>query len=326
MSPGLKRQIIRAGLELFALPGVGRLSPRAAGRGLILTLHHVRPAGPHEAGPNAHLSVRPDFLDAALRTLVGTGLVPVRLAELPQRLADPADRRRFLAVTLDDGYRNNRDHAAPIFRALGMPYTIFVTPDFVRRRRSLWWETAEALAAAGDPGEFERWARRIAGEDEDSVVAALDRAAEAAGIAPLAIVDRLVMDEAELRALAAADPLLDLGAHTLTHVNLKRVDAARLDHEVRASADAVATYGGRRPASFAFPYGFAAAVGRREAAAVAAAGIGIAVTTQPRMLGQATGLEGVGGAATYGRISLNGLYQRPRFARALSTGWPARLA
>jgi peptidoglycan/xylan/chitin deacetylase (PgdA/CDA1 family) len=318
----LRRAFVRAGLEISALPGVARLSRRAAGRGLILTLHHVRPSGPHERGPNAHLSVRPDFLRAALETLLGEGFVPVRLSDLPDRLADPADDSRLLAVTLDDGYRDNRDGAAPIFRDLGLPYTVFVTSGFVDRSRSAWWLTAEALAMRRGLATFSHWVQRVATEDEDSAVAALDAEARAAGIDPIAIIDRLVMDEAELAALVAAEPLADLGAHSVTHVNLRRVGAERLAREIDGSADRVAALLGRRPTSFAFPYGFAAAVGSREAQAVATAGIPVAVTTIPRMIGQETGLS----PAVFGRISLSGHYQAPRYVRALATGVPARFA
>src|SRR5262245_41352300 len=131
MTVDAKSAIIRAGLEALALPGAGCFAPSAAGRGLVLTLHHVRPPGAHSLGPNGHLSVEPGFLAAALDQAKASGLVPVRLAELPHLLSDPEDRRRFIAVTLDDGYRDNVEYAAPIFRRAGMPYTIFLTPGFV---------------------------------------------------------------------------------------------------------------------------------------------------------------------------------------------------
>src|SRR5271163_1645419 len=96
-----------AGLEAMALPGVDRLSASAAGRGLIFTLHHVRPDRGYPFEPNAHLSVTPEFLRHALPVVRKSGLHPVHLEELPDLLANSSDNRRFVCFTLDDGYRDN---------------------------------------------------------------------------------------------------------------------------------------------------------------------------------------------------------------------------
>src|SRR5690606_20343964 len=89
--------------------------------------------------------VTPEFLEEAIQVSLECGLTPVAAEDLPTLLANPADKRHFVSFTLDDGYRNNAEFAAPVFRKYGVPYTIFITKGFVERTRSLWWETAEAL-------------------------------------------------------------------------------------------------------------------------------------------------------------------------------------
>lgn len=337
----LRHAAIRAGLEAVALTNAGALWPSAAGRGVILTLHHVRPADAHVHGPNALLSVTPQFLEAAIETCTAAGLVAVSVEDLPRLLADPVDGRRFVAFTLDDGYRDNAEHAAPVFRRHGVPYTIFITAGFVQRTRSMWWQTAEVLTRERDVigfdfghGEetlrmgtpstkraaFERISTFVQTADEDEAVERLDRVAAANGIDSIAIVERLTMDAGELKTLGR-DPLARFGAHTLTHVNLKRVSSERLRSEISGSADALETCVGRRPVSFAYPYGFAAAVGEREVAAVRDAGFAIAVTTQPGVLGTAN----LANPTAFNRVSLNGLYQKPRYVRALIGGVPFKL-
>ena len=337
----VKRAGIRAGLEAVALTRAGALWPAAGGRGVIFTLHHVRPAEARPHDPNALLSVTPQFLDEAIRACAESGLTPVALEDLPRLLGDPADRRRFAAFTLDDGYRDNAEHAAPVFRRHGVPYTIFITKGFVERSRSAWWETAEALTARLDEAKFDfgdgaekvemrTWAQKLAAfdrfgrfmqaVDEDEAVARLDRLAAEHGLDPLAIVDRLVMDARELRELAR-DPLARFGAHTLTHVNLRRVGEARLRDELAGSAGAVAAYVGHAPRAFAYPYGYAAAVGEREVRAAADAGFAVAVTTQPGVLGP----WNLARPTAFGRVSLNGLYQKKRLVKALISGVPFKL-
>ena len=177
-------------------------------------------------------------------------------------------------------------------------------PASARRTRTIWWETAAALAGQGPSfrfdfgagpetvatatglqkfAAFERLAAFVQSIDEDEAVERIDEAARAAGLDPLAIVDDLVMSENELRALAA-DPLAHLGAHTMTHVNLMRVSAERLHHEIAASTRTIEDWVGARPRSFSYPYGWASAAGAREFAAAAAAGFEVAVTTRPAVL------------------------------------------
>ncbi|HEV7254709.1 MAG TPA: polysaccharide deacetylase family protein [Mesorhizobium sp.] len=335
----LKYSAIRAGLEAVALSPSRSLWPAAAGRGLIFTLHHVRP--PSEAfSPNALLSVTPEFLDAAIRTSLEEGLTPVALEDLPRRLADEPERR-FVCFTLDDGFRDNAEHAAPVFRRHGAPYTIFLTQGFVERTRTLWWETAEALVtrnrsvrfdfgegvetlpldtAAQKQGAFLRFAGFVASAEEDAAVARIDRAARAYGIDPDRLAESLTMSAAEIGTLAQ-DPLARFGAHTVTHANLRRVPQKRLEHEIAASIDAVERFTAKRPTSFAFPYGFEAAAGEREFKAAKDAGLELAVTTRPGVIRD----ESLANPTALPRVSLNGLFQKKRYVRALISGVPFKL-
>jgi peptidoglycan/xylan/chitin deacetylase (PgdA/CDA1 family) len=337
----LKYGGIRAGLEAIALSRAPSLFPAAAGRGVIFTLHHVLPKqGSSRFDPNAILSVTPEFLDIAILTTRARGMTPVHLHDLVSLLADPSDKRKFVAFTLDDGYRNNAEFAAPVFRKYGIPYTIFITAGFVERSRSIWWETAAALTRKASSfrfdfgngpesvnttttarkfAAFDRLASFVGTTDEDEAVRRLDDAAAPHEIDPMAIVDDLIMNEAELRQLAQ-DPLVHFGAHTLTHVNLKRVSAKRLNKEIGGSTEAVERYVGTRPCSFSYPYGWSSAAGEREARAAAKAGFSVAVTTQPGVLGRSSITQ----PTLLPRVSLNGLYQKKRYVEALLSGLPFR--
>ncbi len=343
--PPLKRLAkygaIRAGLEVSSFPPVRSAFPSFAGRGVIFTLHHVRPGRAVSAfAPNVQLSVTPQFLEEAIQAALECGLVPVHLHDLPALLADNHEGRSFCAFTLDDGYRNNADHAAPIFRKYAVPYTIFITPGFVERTRSLWWETAAALTqkaasfefdfgagpeqvACANPSQkaeaFTRLEDFVQNFSEDEAVERIDRAARQHGVDPIAIVDELVMDTDELRTLSE-DPLVHFGAHTMTHVNMRKVDAARLAYEIAESARRVEAYAGHRPRSFSYPYGWVRAVGEREAKAVQDAGFSAAVTTQAGVIGP----HSLEKPTQLPRVSLNGRFQKKRFVKALISGLPFR--
>lgn len=334
----LRYTMIRAGLEVAAAPCLRSTFPSAAGRGVIFTLHHVRPALTQRFAPNAHLSVTPEFLEQAISAAIDEGLTPVHLHDLPALLADKTDRRRFVAFTLDDGYRNNATFAAPLFAKFSIPYTIFINPGFVERKRSAWWETAEALTRTASRFAFDFGSgpvdvrcqtlneKRVAFDqltdfvqaiDEDVAVHRIDMTAERHGVSPTAIVDDLVMDERELRSLAK-DPLVHFGAHTVNHVNLRRVSNDRLRQEIDQSAVAIERYVGQRPRSFSYPYGWPTAVGKRETVAVEDAGFDVGVTTQPGVLSGGS-LQSV---MRLPRVSLNGYYQKKRYVKALISGVP----
>ena len=334
MKPMLKRIAITSALEAIALFRLWRFLPGASGRGVIFTLHHVRPASAQAFNPNRHLEVTPEFLEQAILAAKEAGLQPARLEDLPALLAAPGSTRKYVCFTLDDGYRNNAEFAAPVFRKHNVPYTIFICPGFVARTRTIWWETATELLrransirfdfGAGDENvpcateaekmaAFERLAELVDTTDENDAVARIDALALTCGFDPVSYVEREVMNEAELAQLAL-DPLVTFGGHTLTHCNLARVSQTRLEDEISTSCRIVSNYSSRETRSFSYPYGWKSAAGQREFAAAAKEGLAIAVTTQPGVLRTA------GNPTAHNRVSLNGLYQKKRYVRALISG------
>ncbi|MBC8718992.1 polysaccharide deacetylase family protein [Ochrobactrum sp. Marseille-Q0166] len=334
----LKYCTIRIGLEITSIPLLSHFFPSASGRGVIFTLHHVRPTKAADFDPNDILSITPEFLEVAICAAQERGLIPVHLHDIPALLSDPTDNRKFFAFTLDDGYKNNAEFAAPVFRKFNIPYTVFITPGFVSRTRTIWWETAarltqEVTSFSFDFGTgienvrcktrtdkstaFRRLADFVQSIDEDLAVQKIDDAAKSCQINPLAIVDELVMTELDIKSLAS-DPLAHIGAHTINHVNLRRISPRRLKREVENSISQVQKITGQRPLSFAYPYGWKTAVSQHQTTAVAAAGIRAAVTTQPGVLT----LDGLKRPEELPRISLNGKYQKRRYVNSLMSGLP----
>lgn len=339
---GLKRAAITGGLEFSRLAGRAGLMASARGMGAIFTLHHVRPKAQHAFDPNAHLEITPDFLDAAIEHLRAEGYRFAALADLPALMAVARSGERFAAFTLDDGYRNNAVHAQPVFTRQKVPFTVFVAPGLSCGTHSLWWETlAELLRAlphldfdfgAGTvtlplatpfqkQAAFDRLAAFIrSAPDEAAAVARLDRIAQGHGIEPLMLTERLVLREPELKSLAL-NPLASLGAHTVSHRALARLDDAEARREMAQSAERVAALTGRPPEAFAYPYGDRAAVSPREHRLAAELGFRLAVTTAPGTLSA----RSFDAPMALPRISLNGLYQKRKYVGALASGIPFRL-
>lgn len=342
MRQGLKRAVITGGLEFAHFAGRAGLMATARGMGAIFTLHHVRPKLPQAFDPNAHLEITPEFLEAAIEHLREEGYQFVALADLPARLAIARAGERFAAFTLDDGYRNNAMHAQPVFTRHKVPFTVFVAPGFCCKTHGIWWETLTELLRAAPHLEFDfgtgpvtmplatpfqkqaafnRMTRFVQVEtDEATAIEKLDAAAKAHGIDPMMITERLVMREPELKSLVL-NPLAAIGAHTVSHRSLARLSDEEARREMNESADRIAAIIGHRPETFAYPYGNNAAVSPREHRIAKELGFRLAVTTDPGTLSA----RSFDTPTTLPRISLNGLYQKPKYVGALASGIPFRL-
>lgn len=306
------------------------LAPLLAGAGSILMLHRVNRSGGSPLGLNSHLSVSPDFLDALLGSIKRRGLALLPLDELLEGLA--AGRRGMVAITADDGWLDNLTDALPVFEAHDAPFTVYVTPGLMNGVVAPWWEVAEEFVAAGgivpanilenvdrnDPRQTAcALIRHISvAVPEEEQQAFLQEIGALAGPVP-----RRFMNWDELR-LLAQNPLATLGAHTVHHYNLKRLDERSALREMTESAAIIATETGMRPRHFAYPYGYACAVGAREVDLAMRAGFASAVTTRHGVL--------LGGHRRHPhalpRLSVNGNYQRLSYMHAMLSGVSTPLA
>lgn len=339
----LRYSTIRAGLDLIYASRISKLFPSATKNGLIFTLHHVRPANlAQKFSPNAILAVTPEFLEATIQTVLKAGMIPVHVHDLPELLRNNPQQHRYVCFTLDDGYKNNAAYAAPLFQRYNIPYTIYVTSGFSERKNILWWEVVEATLRkveklSFDFGQgretrlvkttlqkmtaFAKFARFVDETNEDRAVDCIGNWAQQHGIDALQLTHDLIMDVAELRALAkeaGKTGLMHFGAHSVSHVNLSRVGETRILEEIAQSAEWLTQTIGAVPKSFAYPYGWESAVSERTCLAANKADFPIAVTTQAGMLTSKCLQE----PYAFPRVSLNGYFQKQRFVKALISGVP----
>jgi peptidoglycan/xylan/chitin deacetylase (PgdA/CDA1 family) len=333
----LRNNVIRAGLEVLYFTGAHHLlRPIFAGVGTIFMLHHVRPRRDGEFQPNHHLEVAPEFLRAMLSHLRSRGVDIITMDELHRRLTERDFSRRFACFTLDDGYRNNRDFALPVMREFGAPFTVHVASDFAEGVGHLWWIALETViagatsieaeiggvatrldtsTAATKQAAFHRlhdWLRELPGEDLNREIRAL---CTRHGVNEAAICRELCMSWDELKSFAD-DPLIGIGAHSVTHCNLASQTAEIASQEMTVSRRRIEDVVQRPVVHLAYPYGDKVAAGRREFALAQAAGFKTAVTTRPGMIFP----ESADYLTALPRVSLNGNYQDERILPVLTSG------
>jgi peptidoglycan/xylan/chitin deacetylase (PgdA/CDA1 family) len=161
-----------------------------------------------------------------------------------ERLSAPT-----VAITFDDGYRDNLTEAAPILGEFGLPATLFVATDPQERGEPFWWDLL-ALAGITDPATLALLKTRPHDEFRRAIAVARQ------GLDPAALADatrRLYLSWDEIRRWVALGH--DLGAHTVTHPILSRVSDEGVRAELRESRAAITRETGLAIDLFAYPNG-----------------------------------------------------------------------
>ena len=318
------------GLSALARPLVGNV-------GVILMLHRVTARLGRPDGANRHLSITPQFLDALIREMKRLGYRFVSMDEAVVRLRTPGNGEPFAAVTADDAYRDNLLEALPVLERHEVPITIYVAPGLTSGAVDLWWEgldelvgsadrltvsmagtevTLDCSTPAGRSAAFSRLSAYLTDEvaeaDQRKVLNGWTRAA---GVDVHAASAKLLMNWDEVRQIAR-HPLVTIGAHTVNHYNLKRLDPEAVLREMHRSRSLIEAELGRAPSHFAYPYGHSEAVGRRETLLAGEAGYASAVTTRHGVLRP----EHAGHLHALPRLSVNGRHQDLAAMRAMLSG------
>ncbi len=321
------------------------LRPFAQGIGVILTFHRVRPRADDTATsafrPNGFLEVTPAFLEATLDALARAGFDCVSLDEVPARLraaASPGRKRPFAVITFDDGYRDNLEYAWPILKRRNVPWTVYIVPEFADGKGVLWWVDLEralahddtlvcrirddivtlpAVTAAQKADAFAHVARRLACASHDDLRGFVHALAEREGRDPGETSRRLCADWDDIARLAR-DPLVTIGAHSVSHPVLSQETPERVREELGGSMRIIAERVGRPIRHFAYPHGGKDKAGLREYGLAREAGFATAVTTRPGHLWPGHQAQ----CHALPRLSMNGLHQTEAALRAMLSGVP----
>lgn len=268
-----KRQVasavasVASGLGLTRLRRQRRRSRRDF-RVYILEYHAVATQGEAEGVVSAERFRRhAEWLKARWRC--------VTVAQAAEKLQGGLDED-LLVFSFDDGYADNARVAFPILSSLGLPGTIYLATAFLDGK-PLWFDLARrglaeaasnAQAAATIAGaERELLQRLLAGwptslpleEAMRRLKDAPPREREKAAVALAPLAEKRAAKEPmrwqEARELQAAG--FELGAHTVDHPILSRLEEAEQENQIAQSIDRIEAELGQRPRTFAMPNGSA---------------------------------------------------------------------
>ena len=309
-------------------------------------LHHVRDNRVSDFAPNAHLTVSSKHLENTLQFLRRQKIDIISMDEVVKRIAagqKSANGKPFVAITFDDGYRDNAEIAAPILRQYDAPYTIFVATGLIDGTADLWWDGLEAIIQ-----KQKRLLVKVSGVVEEIDCSSSDAKSQSYAtlleylttelseeeqrrwVKELAVLYKFDLDALrqnemmrwEELQLLAKDPLCTIGAHTIHHYALARLSEQQATKEIREGSRILQAALGEKPNHFAYPYGYPAAAGKRDFELAADLEFESAVTTRPGVIYA----DHKNHMMALPRVSLNGHFQKNRYTKSLLSGLPTLLA
>jgi peptidoglycan/xylan/chitin deacetylase (PgdA/CDA1 family) len=229
---GTRRRLTRV-----AQSGASRMlpPPDLAGRRVILCYHSVDPEP-------SYLGLTPELFDAHLAWLAEhCRVVPLdELVATPRRSGGP-----YVAITFDDGYADNHEHALPLLHARALPASFFVAVGFLERDAEVMAHLSEVWAT---PPELLR---------------------------PLSWTQ---VDELRRAGMS-------IGSHTWSHRNLAHLAGAVVEADLRLSREALESRLGEPVSMVAYPWGkLGRHVNDETFAAARRAGFELGLISLPRAL------------------------------------------
>lgn len=264
------RLVFHTGLHVL----IDRLSPR---RLTILAGHCV--TAPSNARLPKDMRIAGEKLERLLRVLARRYEVTT-IGAAWRALAQPGSRS-LVALTMDDGYRDNLTHLAPLLERVGVRATVYLesapldtrtlnwthkfffaldalgTERFVARYRALAERTPGAWPKEGlATGAATSYALKRAlkyGVEPAARTRVVDELFREAGGDERALCDELYLDWDGVRELARRG--VELGGHTVSHDILSRLGAEGVRAEIAGGRAALERGLGAPIESFAYPFG-----------------------------------------------------------------------
>lgn len=209
---------------------------------LVVSYHAIKPApGPRMAFDGLHVTAAQFEAHCAVFARL---CHPISLAEWrAHRERGGALPARPVLVTFDDGYRSVAERAVPILERYEVPAAVFLCTGPIAAGERFWYDSlaereSEAAVEALKAADYGAW--RAATEHSHRAASGEDPHA------PM---------NAETIARLARHPLIEFGAHTVTHPILARAPRDVQRAEIEGSVAAVAAWTGRPVTAFAYPNG-----------------------------------------------------------------------
>lgn len=198
------------------------------------------------------------------------------LEDIIDRVKSGRSIRGCLAVTFDDGFKDNYTIAYPILRKYNVPATIFISPGFIETGKVPWFikvryifmqtplkrirsniggqeydlimETSRERFLASE--DFMCYLKRC---EDDNRGRLLNELCDQLGINDFSEINDLMLTWEQIREMSNGG--VSFGAHTMSHPVLARLTPEEAQEEIKESKKKIEAMIGKRVDSFSYPFG-----------------------------------------------------------------------
>ncbi len=307
------------------MPLVHHLGRPWRGRACVICYHRILPDDEFEADkspnynlimPTSKFAEQIEFLSENHEVVSMDGLVDYLESE-PDR-----DANKFVvAVTFDDGYKDNLTHALPILEQYNIPATIYITTRFPEGDTWMWWneiwdylDNNDVLEVNDVPegltistlrqkikcfNKLFDWILNLSYEKQKKYVETITKSVARKQYS------NLCLNWEEIKILDQ-HPLVTIGAHTNSHPNLKKLTEQEAFAEMSHSKNLLEEKLKHSVEHFAYPFGTHNEADVREFELASRCGFRTAVTTRPESL-QSPALNAIPRLGVPSYLNLRGL-------------------
>lgn len=286
-----------SGLQMHRL-----FEPFYSGMGQILTFHRVvEETEDHRIHNHQSLEVSPEQLEQTILFYKKKNYTFFSLDDLHHALTVEKPKQKFVVFTFDDGYRDNYTNAYPILKKYNVPFCIYVTTNFPDQKAILWWYLLEDFLIEKTSVNF-HWegkdyqiSTKTISEKEgafDEIRTLINQSFSKGRFLEmldvvfgkkesdyLSYVKKMAMSWEEIK-LISQDPLVTIGAHTVNHFPLTRLDPNDLEFEISESKELLEKNIKKPVEHFAYPFGKITEATFREFEMVKSLGLKTGTTTR----------------------------------------------
>ena len=282
-----KRVISKIAPTILATGLHNLVKPFYGGIGHILMFHRIVPETKTQRIHN-HLSleITPEHLDQTINFFLDKKYIFISLDQLYNAyITGIFPKEKFLAITFDDGYKDNLEIAYPILKKYKIPFTVYITTAIPNRKAILWWYLLEELVIAKKSIQY-KWDgidyffnTRTIDEKEQAFEMiqrfiqrffTIERYKELFSV----LFDDFHTDLYKHSSLIGMgweeilelnnDPLVTIGAHTVNHFPLSKLPAKDLNNEILNSKIELENKLRQPIHHFSYPFGKLCHASKRE--------------------------------------------------------------
>ena len=303
MSNFYKKKIISKVAPVISGLQIHRLfQPFYSGMGQVLTFHRVvEDKMDFRIHNHQSLEVTPEQLNQTIQFYKSKNYAFFSLDDLHHALTVEKPKQKFVVFTFDDGYRDNFTNAYPILKKHNVPFCIYVNTNFPDQKAILWWYLLEDFLKEESSVKFQ-WEginylipSKTISEKEmafDQIRILINQSFSKGNFKDmlnvvfgkkesdyLSYVEKMAMSWEEIK-LISQDPLVTIGAHTVNHFPLTRLDSSDLEFEILESKRLLEKYIQQPVNHFAYPFGKVTEATFREFEMVKSLGLKTGTTTR----------------------------------------------